>query len=166
MQIQQAIRNVFVQLSDSLDQLTPDQYVQPRQVLFNATIGEHVRHIIELFLCLNKGYETGIVNYENRNRDYRLQTDKMFAKEQLQCIFAGLTKADKKLFLEACYDEHSEDVLTIESNYTREIIYNIEHTVHHMALIRVGIRDVSTIVLPENYGVASSTIKYRRTCAQ
>ena len=166
MHLQQAIGNVFVQLSNSLEELTPEQYRQPSQVLYNASIGQHVRHIVELFLCLNQGYETGIVNYEKRKRDYRLETDKVFAAEILDTIYATLMKQDKKLFLEAGYDEHTEDVLTIESNYYREVVYNLEHTVHHMALIRVGISEVSALQLPDGYGVASSTIKYRKACAQ
>lgn len=166
MQLQQAIGNVFVQLSNSLEELTPEQYTKPSQVLLNASIGQHVRHIVELFLCLNKGYETGIVNYEKRNRDYRLETDKVFAAEILDTVYATLMKHDKKLLLEAGYDEHTEEIVTIESNYYREVVYNLEHTVHHMALIRVGINEVSAIQLPEGYGVASSTIKYRKACAQ
>lgn len=166
MQLQQAIRNVFVQLSNSLEQLSAEQYTQPSQILFNATIGQHVRHVVELFLCLNKGYETGTVNYEKRKRDYRIESDKEFASELLHTIYNELVKADRPLYLEAGYDEHSDEVLTIETNYYREVVYNLEHTVHHMALIRVGINELSAIILPEGFGVASSTIKYREACAQ
>src|SRR4051812_38707327 len=111
MQLQQAIKNVFVQLGESLELLTPQQYKQRSQILFNATIGQHVRHIIELFLCLNQGYETGVINYEKRKRDYRIETDKDFARELLHSIYAALNKPDKELILEAGYDEHSNDLL-------------------------------------------------------
>jgi hypothetical protein len=166
MQLQQAIKNVFVQLSESLELLTPEQYKEPSEILFNATIGQHVRHIIELFQCLNNGYETGIVNYEKRKRDYRIETDKDLAVELLHIIYGSIDKADKDLMLEAGYDDHSNDLLAIKTNYYREVVYNLEHTVHHMALIRVGINEVSNIILPEGFGVASSTIKYRKACAQ
>lgn len=166
MKFQQAIKNVFIQLTDSLSQLSDEQYHQPSKVLFNATIGQHVRHVIELFICLNNGYETGTVNYEKRKRDIRIETDKLFACDLLQMIAANLDKADKELLLEAAYDEQSDDTITVHTNYYREIIYNLEHTVHHMALIRVGINDVSSINLPEGFGIASSTIKYRKACAQ
>lgn len=166
MQILQAIGNIFGQLGSSLQQLTPEQYAQPSQLLFNATIGQHVRHIIELFLCLEKGYTTGVVNYEKRKRDYRLETDKSFALTSLNKVYDQLQKADKPLILEAGYELNSDEVLTIESNYYRELVYNLEHTVHHMALIRVGFNEVSTYPLPEGFGVASSTIKYRQACAQ
>ena len=166
MQLQQAVKNVFVQLSNSLEQLTPEQYRQPSQVILNATIGQHVRHIIELFICLDKGYETGIVNYEKRKRDYRIENDKDLARELLHLVYTRLTKKDKTLLLEVSYDAHSDEMVTVATNYYREIIYNLEHTVHHMALIRVGINEVSSIIVPEGYGVASSTIKYRQACAQ
>jgi len=166
MQLQQTVKNVFVQLSESLHLLTNEQYIQPSKILFNATIGQHVRHIIELFICLEKGYETGTVNYEKRKRDLVIQTDKDFANRVLQRIYSGLEKPNKKLLLEANYDEHSVDTLTVTTNYYREIIYNLEHTVHHMALIRVGINEVSPIEVPDGFGVASSTIKYRKECAQ
>lgn len=166
MQLQDAIRNVFVQLSDSLDQLSAQQYTQPSTVLFNATIGQHVRHIIELFQCLDNGYADGIVNYEKRKRDYRIETDKKLASELLHNIYTSLNKPDKELILEASYDDESNSTISVNTNYYREIVYNLEHTIHHMALIRVGINEVSTVVLPEGYGVASSTIKYRKACAQ
>lgn len=166
MQLRSSIQNVFVQLSELLNQLTPGQYKQPSQILFNATIGQHVRHIIELFICLEQGYETGVVNYEKRKRDLRIETDKAFAKSLLADIYSRLGRPNKDLLLEAAFDENSAKVFSIASNYYREIAYNLEHTVHHMALIRVGINEVSDVVLPSGYGVASSTIKFRNTCAQ
>src|SRR6266705_5517314 len=165
MQLQQIVKNVFVQLSESLHQLTDEQYVQPSKTLFNATIGQHVRHIIELFICLENGYKTGEVNYEKRKRDLAIENNKDFANELLQKIYAGLEKPNKKLLLESNYDEHSAEGITVTTNYYREIIYNLEHTVHHMALIRVGINEISTVAVPDGFGVASSTIKYRKTCA-
>ena len=166
MKIHNAIQHVFVQLSGSIKQLSKEQYTQPSNILFNATIGQHVRHIIELFLELEKGYYNGTVNYENRKRDYRIETDKEFATELLQKIYSYIDRPDKYLLLEAGYDEDSNDALIIQTNYYREVVYNLEHTVHHMALIRVGINEVSNIKLPDGFGVASSTIKYRKECAQ
>ena len=166
MQLQQAVNNVFVQLAGTLDQLTQQEYVQPCVTLFNNTIGQHVRHIIELFQCLENGYDEGMVNYEKRRRDLLIETDKAFATSLLQEIFTNLARSNKELILEAIYDEHATEPITISTNYYREIAYNLEHTIHHMALIRVGVNEVSAIELPEDFGVASSTVKYRKQCAQ
>ena len=166
MQLQQAVNNVFVQLADTLQQLSPGEYIKPCNTLFNNTIGQHVRHIIELFQCLENGYDTNMVNYEKRARDIAIETDKDFAGELLTEIFRKLGRPNKELVLEACYDEHSTTPITITTNYYREIAYNLEHTIHHMALIRVGITEVSGIQLSDDFGVASSTVKYRKQCAQ
>jgi len=68
--------------------------------------------------------------------------------------------------MEAAFDEDSQDPVHFDTNYYREVAYNLEHTIHHMALIKVGIREVSDMEIPENFGVASSTIKFRSACAQ
>lgn len=166
MQLQQAVNTIFVQLAGTLHQLSQQEYARPCQTLSNNTIGQHVRHIIELFQCLEKGYEEGIVNYEKRKRDTLLETDRDLAVRLLLEIHGGLSKSNKTLTLEASYDEHSAEVINIDTNYFREVAYNLEHTIHHMALIRVGIREVSVISLPDDFGVASSTVKYRKQCAQ
>ncbi|MBS1576675.1 MAG: DinB family protein [Bacteroidetes bacterium] len=164
--LQNAINNVFLQLTSSLEQLDDKLYSMECAILSNATIGKHLRHVIELFQSLEKGYERGIVNYDKRKRDNRIETDKEFALMLLNEIRIGLQKPDKDLVLESSYDEDSSELISIKTNYNRELAYNLEHTIHHMALIRVGINAVSDIQLPENYGVASSTVRHRQICAQ
>jgi hypothetical protein len=166
MQILSTIKLAFQQLIDSIEQLTPTQYATPSSMLFQATIGQHVRHIIELFICLNKGYEKGIINYEKRERDHLIETDKAFACELLYEITHNLNKPDKTLILEANHHELTDEEMLVATSYLREVLYNLEHTIHHMALIRVGIKELANIELPSSYGVASSTIKYKKLCAQ
>jgi hypothetical protein len=166
MQLQEAVNNVFIQLSGSLDQLTSEQYSSPCGNLTNSTIGQHVRHIIEMFQCLEKGYNSGIVNYENRKRDHQIETDKPFALGLLKEIHTGLSKEDRTLILEGIYNDDSTHVMQFTTNYYREIVYNLEHTIHHMALIRVGLKELTHMELPESYGMASSTFKHKKSCAQ
>ena len=166
MQLQQAVNNVFVQLAETLNQLSQQEYARPCDTLFKNTIGQHVRHIIELFQCLENGYDAGIVNYELRKRDVVIENDKEFASGLLSDIYKELEKPDKELILEASYDDLSDKPIRISTNFYREIAYNLEHTIHHMALIRVGINEVATIPLPADFGVASSTVKHRNKCAQ
>ena len=166
MQLQKTIQHVFLQLSETLHLLTNEQYVHPSKSLFNATIGQHTRHIIEMFLCLENGYEEAVVNYENRKRDIRIETDKEFACALLLKIYNNLNKLNKQMVLQASYNEDSDQIIAFQTNYHREIAYNLEHTIHHMALIKVGISEFSNITLPEGFGVATSTMKYRKECAQ
>jgi hypothetical protein len=166
MLLKEPIQNVFVQLAESLNQLHDAEYTQPSKILFNATIGQHARHIIELFLCLEKGYHEGKVNYEKRKRDHRIESDRHLAMQLLKDIYRRIARPNIDLVLETEDFEDSVTTVSIPTNYYREIAYNLEHTIHHMALIRVGINEVSSVVLPDEFGVAFSTLKYRKGCAQ
>jgi len=81
-------------------------------------------------------------------------------------VHSGLTKQNKSMVLEAMYDEDSVELIHFSTNYHREIAYNLEHTIHHMALIKIGILELSDLQIPEGFGVASSTMKYKKECAQ
>jgi len=166
MHLQQAVNNIFAQLTDSIIQLSPAQYTEPCKSLSDGTIGQHVRHIIELYQCLESGYDSGMVDYEKRKRDHLIETNRDLACGLLLQISMSLNKPNKDLLLSASYDDHSSESVILPTNYYREIAYNLEHTVHHMALMRIGIHEVSEIILSEEFGIASSTIKYRRQCAQ
>jgi hypothetical protein len=47
-----------------------------------------------------------------------------------------LEKENKKIELQQIID--NEEV-RIESNYFRELLYNLEHCIHHQALIKVAV---------------------------
>ena len=164
--LKQPIQQVFAQLSETLNQLSNEEYIRSSRILLNATIGQHVRHIIELFQCLEKGYDEGIVNYEKRKRDYQIETNKELAAASLKTVYQNIERPNKEIILEAEDYYDTMDIVSIPSNYYRELAYNLEHTIHHMALIRVGVNEVSSVELPGEFGVAYSTVKYRNQCAQ
>ncbi|WP_396155599.1 DinB family protein [Flavobacterium macrobrachii] len=158
-----SITKTLNELLDLLSQISDTDYSCPCHQLSNATIGEHTRHIIEMFQCLENQYENGIVNYDIRKRDYLIQTNTDFARECILQILNQIEKPNKSLQLQQIID--GEDLL-IDTNYNRELLYNLEHCIHHQALIKVAIIQSETIKIDENFGVARSTIEYRKQCAQ
>ncbi len=166
MHLQQAIKTVFQQMSEAIGKLSCEEYTSSSPVLLNASIGQHVRHIIELFLQLDAGYEAGIVNYDQRKRDQRLETDRHFAHATLEQMVDDIYKPDKPLLLEVYYHEGVSAVEMLATNYRRELAYNLEHAIHHMALIRIGLNEVSKLEVPENFGISGATLKYRNSCVR
>jgi hypothetical protein len=158
-----SIQTTLNELKDLLSQLSKDDYTCPCLDLSNATIGEHSRHIIELFQCLENQYDLGIINYDNRKRDYLIQTEPQVAKLAIKDLMANLEKPNKNLKLHQVIDG---DKLDIESNYNRELLYNLEHCIHHFALIKVAVLQNGSIQIDKNFGVARSTIEFRKQCAQ
>lgn len=158
-----SIHKTLNELSDLLSQFSDNDYTNPCFGLSNATVGEHTRHIIEMFQCLENQYEIGIVNYDKRKRDYQIQTDVAFAKDTIITILSQLEKPNKNLQLQQIVD--GEELL-IDSNYNRELLYNLEHCIHHQALIKVAILQMDHIQIDKNFGVARSTIEYKKQCVQ
>jgi hypothetical protein len=158
-----SINNSLDELIDLLDQISDVEYSNPCSELSCATIGEHTRHILEMFQCLENQYESGIVNYDKRERNKTIENNTNFAISEIQKIKKNLDKPNKKIDLQQVID--GEEIL-IESNYNRELLYNLEHCIHHQALIKVAILMCENIKIDPNFGVARSTIEYRKQCAQ
>lgn len=158
-----SINKTLIELTDLVSQLSNEDYTFPCYGLSNSTIGEHTRHIIEMFQCLENQYESGIINYDDRKRDFQIQTDTVFAKKCIETIQKELEKPNKIIQLQQIVDGEE---LILESNYNRELLYNLEHCIHHQALIKVGILQMDHIQIDENFGVARSTIEYKKQCAQ
>jgi hypothetical protein len=161
--LKQSINNSLNELVYLLDELSNEEYLKSCATLSNSSIGEHTRHIIEMFQCLQNNYNSGVVNYDKRERNHQIQTDTQFAIQQIENIQKAVDKGDKKMQLQQIIDG---DEICIETNYYRELLYNLEHCIHHQALIKVGVLQNCKIVLNENFGVAPSTIEYRQQCAQ
>ena len=158
-----SIYKTLNELSELLSQLSNEDFSKPCPALSNSSIGEHTRHVIEMFQCLEKQYDLGVVNYDKRKRDQYIQTDTIFAKQSIDLILNQLDKPNK--FIQLQQFINGEEIL-IESNYHRELLYNLEHCIHHQALIKVAILQLENILVNDNFGVACSTIEFRKQCAQ
>lgn len=165
MQLTQTCSAILKQLSDLVGQLSDSEFTQPSPTLNHSTVGQHLRHTLEFFICLEQGYEKGLVNYDNRPHDKLIESDRFIALNTIARIqdFIAIHKTDTPLQLEVGYNAHNTDCVTVSTNYWRELTYNIEHAVHHMAIMKIGINDVAKHVrLPKDFGVAVSTLRYHQ----
>jgi hypothetical protein len=142
---------------------TEDLYTRKIHSLSRSTIGEHTRHVIELYQCLLNGYESGIINYDERKRSKVLETNVLEAITAINEICRQLDRPDKDLTL---FNKLNSDTTGIPTNYQREVYYNLEHCTHHQALIKVALIELSIENVSEQFGVAPSTLQYRKQCAQ
>ncbi len=153
------IKNNLKSLADLLQQLSDDQYNEPCQALSSASIGKHYRHIIEIFGCLLEGYDKGLVNYDHRTRNQTIETNSRIALQKLEWLTEQIERPNKNISIE---QKLAGQTLLVESNYYRELLFNLDHSIHHQALIKVGVAEYDNILLDEDFGVAPSTISYRK----
>lgn len=163
--LHQACIQVLRQLELVVEGIRPGDFSRTSPTLGGSTIGQHVRHTIEFFQCLEHGLASGVVNYDHRAHDELLESHPALAVSALQSIrrFMDLHVSDRAMALHACYRHHEEETQEIATTYFRELAYNLEHAVHHMAIIRMGLREEASYVqLPPDFGMAASTLRYQR----
>ena len=165
MPIQSSARTLLNQLVEVTDQLKDEDFCRPIEILSGSSIGQHIRHTIEFFLCLMDGANKGEINYDERRHDKFIETDRKLAMSVIQSIdtFLAGHVEDHSMNLVANYEVEGNEEIRIPSSFFRELAYNIEHAIHHMALIKIGVKAVGNYVqLPQYFGVASSTVRYQR----
>jgi hypothetical protein len=149
-------------LSNLLSLLNDEQYNQQIEHLGKASIGGHTRHIIELLQCAIVGYETGVIDYVNRPRNMDIQTNRFIALTNLEWLEQQINLPNKQLEMKV---EDLEDAVesTVPTTYFREVVYNTEHTIHHLALIKVALIEMKVDLVNDNFGMAYSTIKHKNS---
>jgi hypothetical protein len=154
--------NVLSQLRTLLVQLTDEEFATSLLVFNGSSLGKHSRHVVEFFQCLMKGTTEGVVNYDARTRNLRLEEDVKYSIEVLDKITEYLTKNSfDNISISLVSEFGNEQTIAVPTNFDRELIYLIEHSVHHFALMRIGVQEnFSHIDLSEDFGMAYSTIKH------
>lgn len=163
-----ANKKVLSQLEGLVNNLEDSQFSTPQKEAFNASIGQHVRHILEFYTCLFQGLENGEVNYDARKRDKQIEDNRTYALQVLASITGQLNEVDTNIPLElsAELSTKGEAYTKLNTNYERELLYTLEHAIHHMAIIKIIVNlKYAGVELMKNFGVAFSTITFKETHA-
>ncbi len=149
-----------------LEQVTYFDYKQPLELLFGSSVGQHTRHILDGFTCLfQQTQNSSCVNYELRKRDEILESNTRAAIAFIEDVISKLSKVEEEdqfLTLVVNYNTNENVSHFVNSTFQRELAHNIEHAIHHMAIIKIALRHSFTYVeLPDHFGVAPSTLRYR-----
>lgn len=161
-----AILDQGIELLNTVDDEGYDRRIA---VAFNASLGGHYRHCLDHFLSLMRGLDSGLVDYDRRARDPRLETDRAFALDATMALrraFAEWVDADVhqpvKVRSKVGYEGGEES--TVDSSLGRELIYAMAHAIHHFALMAVMSRLLG-LALPPHFGIAPSTVAHLRNAS-
>lgn len=159
---QEAIKQLL-SVQSILSQIKDNDYTATLTTLKGASIGKHIRHIVEFYECLLFNNFNNIVNYDNRKRNLLLEENVKYTEGFITEIIDTLIKIENnaRVLLVAKYQDQN---ISMESSIYREITYNIEHAVHHLAIISIAIPiHFNYINLSPNFGYADSTIQYLKS---
>ncbi|MDF7819507.1 DinB family protein [Runella sp. MFBS21] len=157
-------RDILSQIDELLQVISYSAYSSPLEVLHGSTVGQHIRHTLEFYQCLYQQAPLGFVDYDARLRDLRLETDLAFSRSLIHQLKNWLSESllntplSMKVFL------GNEDQSIIHTSLCRELLYMIEHAIHHLAIIKIAITgQFPKIQIPAHFGVAYSTLRYRES---
>jgi uncharacterized damage-inducible protein DinB len=169
MKLQDTSAHLLQQITAVIAQLTPHEYAQPLDLLMGSSVGKHLRHIIEFYSLSLTAYHTGYINYDRRNRQLMLETSPQEAIAVLQqmAVQLALCPEDRLLDLEASYSPDATPDVAILTTFYRELLYNIEHAIHHSAIIRIGLEALFPHVeIPAHFGIAHATVQHQKNHSQ
>lgn len=157
---------IINQLMDVTMQMQNEEFAKPLAILSGNTIGKHIRHIIEFYDCLLRGYESRIVDYDKRAHNSLIEIDKRVAIDEMEKINSAIScLPDVAMRLSVTY---GDEIIVSQTSFNREIVYNIEHAIHHMAIIKIALQNnFQNIKVHQHFGLAYSTVKFQEEqCVQ
>jgi uncharacterized damage-inducible protein DinB len=156
------------QCAGVLEQVPPEIYALADPRCHGSCIGGHVRHCLEHYASFLDGLDAGLIDYERRARDRRLQTDSDAACRALRQTASAVARGlafgglDRPVRIVAEGDTSDGDITT--STIGRELSFLLSHTIHHCALIAVLLR-LGGLDAPDGFGLAPATIRHRHAQA-
>lgn len=155
---------IIQQMTDVLNKMGSDEYAQPLALFNGSSIGQHFRHIVDFYGCLLRGLQEGRIDYAQRQRDLMVETEPAHAAEVLAGFMSAIQLVDEGRGIHVVADfssDFNEERPVIQSSVARELMYAYDHAVHHLAMIKMGLKAaVPHVTVDPNLGVAPSTIKH------
>ncbi|AVV50573.1 hypothetical protein [Leptospira santarosai] len=158
------IRYTFNQLADFLSVVKEEEYSKSVAQLTGLSVGKHVRHCIEVLENLTVGLETSNVFYDRRKRNPLYETSPLAARDKIFELLGKLERIDENKIIELSYliDPNTGLEGKTTTNLKREFLYVQDHTIHHMAIIKLYACFLQNVSLPEEFGVALSTLQFQK----
>lgn len=134
-----------------------------------SSIGVHIRHCLDHFVCFFDGWSNGKIDYDARERDATLESDPENARTALADIEERLRGISSERLSESVKIRQTVDVegdaSEVESTIGRELAFLSGHAIHHLALIDMMARKEG-VTFSESFSVAFSTAAYRVATGQ
>lgn len=157
--------------------LTDSQYTHVETRLTAASIGAHVRHVLDHYRLFLAGLPEGEVDYDARERDTDIERSACAAAIEARRLIAAFAElsatpaaagplepawAARPLRVRQQGDYEPGRFDGCDSHAERELLFLQSHAVHHQALIAILAR-AQGLAVPETFGLAPSTATWQRT---
>ncbi len=162
MPLKNANISVLHQLSHLIEQMDTVSYAMPLDIIHGATIGKHIRHILDFYTNILSMTDDTIY-YNHRERDVKLETLPLNALNYITQLQSQITSINETVNVQVVIAINPNYSPKVTSTMQRELIYALEHTTHHLAIIKMAVTHTfKHLLLSDNFGVAPSTIQFQQ----
>ena len=152
-----------IALLDSLD----DSLFQSCDEHGHSCVGAHLRHVLDCYRCFLRGLDSDRIDYDARERNASLESDRRIAREKLLEVRHALEELggsdrNRQMWVRVDAAAWSDVDPWTQSTLGRELQFLLSHTVHHFALIAMTLRAIG-FEPGSAFGVAPSTLEHRET---
>lgn len=162
MKAETALLTIVHQINHVIAQLEPEEYRKPLSEFEHNSLGQHFRHILEFFQCLESGASGGTIDYAARNRNPLYENHPDIALAAFEAFSVALPAFDATAPVQVRAEFGSDDRPVFDSTVGREMLFVYDHAIHHLAIVKIGLHCCFPHVAAEkDLGVSPSTIKAR-----
>jgi len=151
--------------NDCLKSLSDDQYNWAAAPHISSTIGEHFRHLLDLFHAINLA-NGKVIDYNFRRRGHAVEKSRTTAIKEIDHLIYWLENMSHAelispvtILTEVSMTE--TQVHSMSSTLERELTFVALHANHHFAIAKVAI-SLLDLKVSDSFGLAPNTLSYLR----
>ena len=154
-----ALARSLDELASLVEATSDEDFVAQPPGGVSGSIGAHVRHCLDHVDAVLEAAPGGMMTYDHRRRRTALEGCRHLAAAALRIAVARLDavrdRADVPIVLVSQVDRAGAQV-RVASSLGRELVFALQHTIHHQAVVAVLLADRGVRV-PPTFGYAPST---------
>lgn len=141
--------------------LSPHIYTAKSEASKSGTIGAHMRHVLEFIEIIVTQYKGDTIDYESRERNSEYERDAEAAMKafegSLKSLSLALSESGADYKVDICeMPAFGSGQVRVPSSLGREVLYAIEHSIHHYAIIAMIASEYGA-KFEEGFGLAPAT---------
>jgi hypothetical protein len=157
--------NCIAQCDQLLNVISQQDYIASTQG--GASIGVHIRHLLDRFHSFFAGLPKAAIDYDERKRDKEIENNPDAAAFALASVLRRIEQLHRQSFADQqitvkeavlCSSPGLETSSTVE----REMLGLITHSIHHLAIIALLAKPFGYHV-DSNFGKSPSNIAFERS---
>jgi len=157
--LQNTLEKSLILLDDMSVLVYTDDSVGP----FYSSIGGHIRHILDFYRSIFKGFNNYLIDLTDRERNLELEVDVNLAKMEIRKVLTELENI-LQYDLEEKYkliDDLGLGKLSIPTNLYSVLVQANSHTIHHYAIISQLLFAFDIVIEDTTFGYNPTTPQKR-----